>query len=69
MMRRIKRKGAQLCSILMALVLMLSLMPTQLAFASDTDSETMLEVLQPMEEHEDEPAPAREAGGTSENVP
>ncbi len=69
MMRRIKRKGARLCSILMALVLMLSLMPTQLAFASDTDSETMLEVLQPMEEHEDEPAPAREAGGTSENVP
>ena len=69
MMRRIKRKGAQLCSILMALVLMLSLMPTQLACASDTDSETMLEVLQPMEEHEDEPAPARAVGGTSENVP
>ena len=68
-MRRIKRKGARLCSILMALVLILSLMPTQLAFASDTDSETMLEVLQPMEKHEDEPAPAREAGGTSENVP
>ena len=47
MMRRMRRKGARLCSILLALVLLLSLMPTQVAFASDADSETTLEVTPP----------------------
>lgn len=68
-MRRIKRKGARLCSILMALVLILSLMPTQLAFASDTDSETMLEVTQFVEVHEGERPPVMETVGTDESAP
>ena len=54
MMCRMKRKGARLCSILMALALMLSLMPTQLAFASEADTEMTHEVTQPVEVHEDE---------------
>ena len=36
-MRRLERSGMRLCSLLLTLVLMLSLMPMQLAFASDAD--------------------------------
>ena len=68
-MYRMRRKGARLCSILLALVLVLSLMPTQLAFASEASSETTLEVTQHVEDHEDEPTPAKETGGTDESAP
>ena len=67
-MCRMKRKGARLCSILMALALMLSLMPTQLAFASEADTEMTHEVTQPVEVHEDECAPVKETGGTDESA-
>ena len=68
-MRRMRRKGARLCSILLALVLLLSLMPTQVAFASDADSETTLEVTQPEEDHEDKPVPAAESEEADESIP
>ncbi len=57
-MRRMRRKGARLCSILLALALMLSLMTTQAAFASGTEGETTVEATPPVEDHGDEPAPA-----------
>ncbi|MGI5875112.1 MAG: hypothetical protein ACOX8R_10745 [Bacillota bacterium] len=53
-----RRKGARLCSILLALALMLSLMTTQAAFASGTEGETTVEATPPVEDHGDEPAPA-----------
>ena len=63
-MRRMRRKGARLCSILLALALMLSLMTTQAAFASGTEGETTVEATPPVEDHEDEPASAKEPADT-----
>ena len=52
-MRLLKRKGSRLCSILLALVLVMSLIPTQAVFASAEENAAATEAVQPVENDEE----------------
>ena len=68
-MRLLKRKGSRLCSILLALVLVMSLIPTQAVFASAEENAAATEAVQPVENDEEdqiEPVYTEEADGSAE---